>query len=99
MEQVPPQLKKYAWKKGQSGNLKGRPPEKTLKEYTRAYLANMTDDERLEYLKTLDTDLIWKMAEGNPANNTDITSGGKPIQQITGMIIQKEDDNNISDKK
>jgi hypothetical protein len=39
----------------------------------------------------LPTDIVWKMAEGNPSNNTDVTSGGQPIEAIMGMRVMKEE--------
>ena len=87
---VPKQLQPYLWKKGQSGNPAGRPPGKTLKEFARDYLMSLPDDEKVEYLASLPTDIVWKMAEGNPSNNTDITSGGAPIEAIIGMRVMKD---------
>ena len=74
------QSKPYLWKKGQSGNPAGRPKGKSLKTFAREYLESLPDDEKLEYLKSLPTDIVWKMAEGNPAQ--DVTSGGDKIVQI-----------------
>ncbi len=74
-------LKPWLWKKGQSGNLAGRPKGKTMKEYAKEYLSKMTDDERDEWLDGLNKDLIWKMAEGMPMTNTDITTNGKDLPQ------------------
>ena len=100
MEEVEKQYKKqydwlkgYQWKKGQSGNPNGRPKGKTLKEFAREYLESLPDEEKVEYLATLPSEIVWKMAEGNPANNTDITSGGKPIIQLAQEIIEKNDIN------
>ena len=59
-------LKSYQWKKGQTGNAKGRPKGKTLKTFAREYLMSLSDDEKIEYLKTLPGDIVWRMAEGNP---------------------------------
>lgn len=56
----------WLWKKGQSGNLKGRPKGKTMKEYAKEYLSRMTDDERDEWLDGLEKNEVWRMAEGNP---------------------------------
>lgn len=69
MGEVPKQLKPFLFKKG--NKLGGRKEGKTLKEYTRAYLAKMTDAERTDYLNSLDSDIVWRMAEGNPHQSTD----------------------------
>lgn len=87
-KQIPKQLQPYVWKKGQSGNLNGRPKGKTLKEFAREYLENLPDDEKVEYLASLPTEIVWKMAEGNAATTTDITSKG---EQILGNAIALAD--------
>lgn len=57
----------------------GRPKGKTLKEYQAEKFRAMTDEEKEEFLKEITKDTRWKMAEGNPATATDITSGGEKI--------------------
>ena len=64
----PKGLKDYQWKPGQSGNLNGAPKGKQLKTWAKEFLRGLPDNKKLEFLKTIDPDIVWKMAEGNPVN-------------------------------
>lgn len=75
------QLIPYQWKKGQSGNPNGRPKGKTLKEFAREYLMTLPDDEKVDFLASLPTEIVWKMAEGNPKNET----------EMSGELLLKQD--------
>lgn len=78
-------------------NPAGRPKGKTLKEYAREYFLLKTEEEKREYLEKLEEKkpgFIWTMAEGQPHQTTDITSGDKPIPLLYGLHdnhINKED--------
>jgi hypothetical protein len=63
---------------GNVANPNGRPKGKTLKEWAREKLMGMTDEEREEFIKTLPKETLWRMAEGNPAQ--DLTSAGEKIE-------------------
>lgn len=76
-------LAPWQFKKGQSGNPLGRHPGKSMKEFAKEYLASLTDEERLAYFEGMNKADIWKMAEGNPANATDITSKGEKLITLT----------------
>lgn len=91
MEKTDKQIENRPWlfKKGQSGNPKGRPKGKTLKEYAKEYLACMTEEERQDFLDGLPKETIWKMAEGNPAQ--DNNHSGEVIIRLTKEIAEQND--------
>lgn len=70
-EQRNEQIKPWQFKKGQSGNPKGRPPGKSLKERTKAMLNAMTEEEEQEFLAGMDKRTIWEMAEGKAKQDID----------------------------
>ena len=74
------------YKKGVSGNLSGR-PKGTLKDYMRKKFMEMDDTNKEEFLKKIPETEQWRMGEGNPKQDTDITSGGQPIPIYGGTSI------------
>lgn len=71
----------------------GRLPN-PLKEYSRAKFDSMTDKQKDNYLAKVAPIDRWKMSEGNPSNDTDITSGGEPIPFMTLDELRKNNSNN-----
>ena len=64
-----------------------------LKAYDRKKFQAMSDEEKDTFLKTLTPELRYRMAEGNPATNTDIKLEGELIVQIAKEIAEKHDIN------
>lgn len=90
--------KPWLWKKGQSGNILGRPKGKTMKEWARQYMERMTDEERDEFMEGIPKEIIWKMAEGNPETKQETTvimpepiAPTKPLNEIlTNNSVQED---------
>lgn len=65
--------KPWLFQKGKSGNPGGRPiGSKSLKTRAQEYLLRLNDDEADEYFDGLDKLDVWKMAEGNPKQDTEL---------------------------
>lgn len=77
--------KPWLWKKGQSGNIMGRPKGKTMKEYARQYLERMTDEERDEWLEGINKDKIWEMSEGKAKQDMEV-SGKLSISNVLDQL-------------
>ena len=80
------------WKPGTSGNPGGR-SKKPIKEYGLKIFNAMTDEEKEEFLQSIPAGERWRMIEGNPRQDTDITSGGKPIPILNLNEIHKDNGN------
>lgn len=79
---------------GVSGNPAGRPKGKTMKEFARDWYMNMTDEEKVAYIKTVEDKrpgFAWEMGEGKASQATDITSKGEKIVVLPTEIYAKHD--------
>jgi len=73
----------------------GRPKGKTMKEFAREYFMLKSDAEKIEYIENLEKvkpGFAWTMGEGNPKQDTDITTDGKPLT----VQVMKFDANNTN---
>jgi hypothetical protein len=76
---------------GNTANPSGRPKGKTLKEWLRDKLAEMNEEERKDYLKTIPKELQWQMAEGRPSQDNNTNLQGEINIRIAKDISDKYD--------
>ena len=72
-----------------SANPLGRPKGKTLKEFVREHLMSLSDEEKLEYIKKIPKDMVWKMAEGNPKQDSELDLSKETLQIIFDEAFKK----------
>lgn len=75
-------LEAYKWKKGHSGNPKGRPKE-PLKIFAREVIGAMSDEQKIQFLNEISKEMIWKMAEGNPEQGLVGKDGKELIPELS----------------
>jgi len=94
-------LRGYQFVKGQSGNPGGRPAgAKSLKTFAREYLESLPEEEKIEFLKTLPSEIVWKMSEGNPhQDNSHTGAGGGPIQILIPQEVAAAFNLNATNKE
>jgi len=69
--------------------LKGRPKGKTLKEFAREYLESLPDDEKIDYLASIDPRIVWEMAEGKAKQDVEAKIEGNFTIEISKEIAEK----------
>ncbi len=83
-------LKEHQWKPGVSGNPGGR-PRNVMKDFMRDEFKRMTDTEKRKFLRMVPNLDQIKLAEGNPHQTNDLTSGDLPIPILAGKPDKKSD--------
>ena len=78
-------LKPFQFKPGQSGNPGGKPKGRSLKKFASEYIANMSDEEKIKYLNSLDFKTIWEMSEGKPKQDIELEG-----EMVSKVIIADE---------
>ena len=87
---LPKEMEPFLFKKGQSGNPKGRPKGISIKDRVRQWLETHPDDMKgfvMHFVKD-NRDLAWQMLEGRPSTALDITTGGNPFDDETRIIAK-----------
>ncbi len=54
--------------------------KESLKQFAQRYLLEMSDEMKAEFMSKLPKELIWRMAEGQPATSGSLDIGVEPIK-------------------
>ncbi len=79
-------LKPWQFKPGVSGNPGGKPKGTvSLKTYARRMIQEMTDEEKLEFMKGIDKKTVWEMSEGKAKQDVEVSG------ELTSKIISVDE--------
>ena len=77
---------KKVWLMRKEMDIKGT---ESMKDFARRYLLEMSEADKLEFMKSLSAELIWKMSEGNPASTGELSISTEPIKiDITHQLLK-----------
>lgn len=75
-------IKPWQFKPGVSGNPGGKPKGTvSLKTFAKNYIQNLTDEEKLEFMKGIDKKTVWEMSEGKAKQDVELSG------ELTSKII------------
>jgi len=74
---------------GNTANPHGRPKGQTLKEFQAEQFRQMSNEEKAEWLKDVAKPEKWRMAEGNPKQDTELGGEVKMINVVVPAPVAK----------
>lgn len=79
-------IKPWQFQPGQSGNPGGKPKGTvSLKTYARKMIQEMTDEEKLEFMRGIDKKTVWEMSEGKAKQDVEVSG------ELTSKIVQVDE--------